>query len=711
MSPRPSSPAPATGTPDQPDLFWTAAAPRYVSFVACALPFVAALIRSAPGSQWRDDVAMLRGAGLLVGQLQGAPTALLTACALQLPGGPAHFRGAVVSALAAGLAGALVVSLVRKITAAGGAPPLVQLSLALLASLTFTLSPTLQAEATVAGGSTVAVALGLGVLSLALAEPTRDRRVAQGLVFGVLALDSPPAAAVIALAVAAHAVLTRRGRALRSAGPAMLPLLGGLSVPLALVSVGLLLRPLAPSLWVDVGRGLSFGGLSPIDVELLRVRALSSWLTDVGVFPVLTGTVGAALVLLRPSLRPLGVPLLLVVLPDLLVPADRTSVLSVDPLAPLRSLSVASFAILGAVALQTALQLLDRSRLPFARAVSVLLLAFSAAILAIASEEATLRVDRSAARSVEVFTDEALERLPPRAVVLVRTDATAFRLWAARLVRGQRPDVTVVPLPLLTRGSVAQRALAEEPACAPLLRDLSARGTPSEYALSTLADARPLFVELDPTWDRALSSHTTPDRLWLRFASQPLGPSDRKATQQAQDLARTRVRGAATSSDEEHGGYPDSSSEGTLEVLSARAREEVAVAAFVGDTEAARRSLTALAELRRNDAFAAAARSKMAKARRSLDLRGMLRSGKLDHLHLHVVLQFQEDPHANPHRHHQARRLLRPRHRRSLRHRLLEEPQGQAPGQVGRREGGQRPAGPGGPRDGLGQGHDLRVQG
>jgi hypothetical protein len=517
--------------------------------------------------------------------------------------------------------------------------------LALLASLTFTLSPTMQAEATVAGGSTLAIALALGAVSLAFAEIPSDReletrrRVAQGLVFGVLLTESPTAAAAVALATAGHAVLTRQ----KPTAPALLPLLGGLALPLGLAALGLLLRPLAPSLWVDVGRGLSFGGLAPLDVEALRVRALSSWATDVGIFPLLTGTVGAGLVLLRPKLRPLGVPLLLFALPDLLVPATRASVLSVDPLAPLRGLAVATFAMLGAVAMQTGLQLLEQSRLPFARAVAVLLVAFSAAILAIASEEATLRVDRSAARSVEVFTDEALERLPNRAVVLVRSDATAYRLWAARLVRGQRPDVTVIPVPLLTRGRVAQRALAEEPACAPLLRDLSARGAPSEYALSTLSDARPLFVELDPTWDRALASHTTPEHLWLRFASQPLGPSDRKAGQQAQDTSRTRVRGAATSGDEEHGGYPDLSSEGTLEVLSTRAREEVAVAAFVGDTESARRSLAALAELRENDAFATAARTRMATARRGLDLRGMLRSGKLDHPYLHVVQTAQED--------------------------------------------------------------------
>ena len=45
------------------------------------------------------------------------------------------------------------------------------------------------------------------------------------------------------------------------------------------------------------------------------------------------------------------------------------------------------------------------------------------------------------------------------------------------------------------------RLLAEEPALAPLLRDIALTNRPGEYALSTLADARSLYVELDATSD------------------------------------------------------------------------------------------------------------------------------------------------------------------------------------------------------------------
>jgi hypothetical protein len=709
--PRPTPDASAT-RPAGDQRFWDEVAPRYVTFLAATLPVFAAVVRSSSSSQWRDDVTMLRGAGLLVGQLQGAPSALLTSLALLVPGGPAHFRGALVSAIFVGVCGALLVRIVRRLTAVGGATPLVQLVLSLVASLTLTLSPTLQAEATVAGGSTLALAAALGLVAMTLDEAAFETptRVQFGALFGVLLAESPPAAGAVALSVAAHAVLTRHRLRSQIAAPALLPLLAGFLGAVAIALGGFFLRPLAPSLWVDVGRGLSFGGLAPLDVESLRVRALASWMNDVGVFPLLTGTVGAALVVLRPSLRTLGLPLLLLVLPDLIVPAHRGTALAVDPLLPLRAVAIASFSVLGAVALQTILLALERSRLPFSRGVGILLVAFSFAILAIASEEATQRVDRSAARSVEVFTDEALERLPPRAVVLVRRDVTAYRLWAARLVRGQRPDVTVIPLPLLTRGRVAQRALAEEPASAALLRDISARGTPSEYALSTLADARPLYVELDPTWDRALASHTVPEHLWLRFSSQPLAPSDRKTSQQAQDTARTRVRGAAISGDEETGGYPDLSSEGTIEVLSTRAREEVAVAALLGDGESTRRSLSALAELRAADAFVVAARAHLTASRRPFDLRGMLRSGKLDHQHLHVVQKVSGGFHDHSHRRSPVRHRARPRHSRPVRHGLFQGPEGQAAGQVGRREDRQRACRRRGARHGLGQRHDVRVQ-
>jgi hypothetical protein len=232
------------------------------------------------------------------------------------------------------------------------------------------------------------------------------------------------------------------------------------------------------------------------------------------------------------------------------------------------------------------------SQLTFARPAAVLLVALDLALAAVSAEESGVTADREGARGAEAWTIAALERLPPASLVLVRADSTTFRAWTARLVAGVRPDVTVVPLPLLTRRRLAATLLADEPALAPLLRDLSSLGGPSEYALSSLADVRPVYVELDPTWDKRLAAHLIPEKLWLRYAAQPFGASDRKLAQGDDDAPLARVLAAAA---DRRDGVDDA----TLEVLAAHAREQVVAATSIGDKDAARAALAQLSTFHR----------------------------------------------------------------------------------------------------------------
>jgi hypothetical protein len=151
----------------------------------------------------------------------------------------------------------------------------------------------------------------------------------------------------------------------------------------------------------------------------------------------------------------------------------------------------------------------------------------------------------------------------------------AWRLFAARIVRGQRPDIVVVPMPLLERGNVRARLLRSEPALAPLIREVALSGRPSEYALSTLADARPLFVEFDSSFDHAQLEHLIPQAFFMRFAPQPLGRSDRVAGL-AQGLSEFRAVLAATERD----GGRDTA---TRSVLLAETRGQALVAAALND--------------------------------------------------------------------------------------------------------------------------------
>jgi hypothetical protein len=183
-------------------------------------------------------------------------------------------------------------------------------------------------------------------------------------------------------------------------------------------------------------------------------------------------------------------------------------------------------------------------RLPLARAAAVLLVTFQLALAAAASEEAGFATDRGEQFAAETWTDVALGELAPRSAILVRSRAVAWRLWAARVARGERPDVVVIPVPLLDDGRVATSLIAAEPEVAPLVRTFSLTGQPTEHALSRVADVRKLYVEYDPVWSKRLASHLRIDGLWLEYASQPLGPSDRKQSTVAAGPRIARVLAA-----------------------------------------------------------------------------------------------------------------------------------------------------------------------
>jgi len=125
--------------------------------------------------------------------------------------------------------------------------------------------------------------------------------------------------------------------------------------------------------------------------------------------------------------------------------------------------------------------------------------------------------------------------------ILARSRPGVLRIWSARLLQGIRPDLLVAPVHLVGEGGTAARLLRAEPATMPLVRDVTLSGRPTENALTTLADARPVECELDPGWDRRIVSHLVADRMWLRFAPQPLGASDRRLAFAAAELPFARV--------------------------------------------------------------------------------------------------------------------------------------------------------------------------
>lgn len=564
--------------------------------LSALVPFGFAIASAAPSPQWSDDVALVRAAELLIGPGAGALTTLGLQGALLLPLGPQAFRGALLSAASLALVGALLTKLVRRLLDHLDSSPLNAL-LALSASLTATLAPTLLREGNAAGGACIATALGLSALLVHDPASRGEARpwLSLGALLALCAIESPSAAVATALALLAQGALLRPGGGKKGAW--MFAVGVAAVVPLALLPA--LIRPSSPRVLLDLGVQGELSTLRALDVASLHSRGLGRWIIEEGISAFALCWLGALFGLLRKDMRWLVAPLLALLTLDVVTPTTNSGLLTSDPLSALRALALCAAAMLAALGVQRVALWLSRSKLPLAQPAAVLIVAFHATLAAISAEEGHAYAARSHNGGAEVWTEEALDRLPPQSLLLVRSDAIAMRLWSAAAVAGRRPDVLLVPLPLIQRGRLAASLIAQEPSLTPLLRDLSANGTPSEFALSQLADIRPVMVELDASWDRRLSTHVVPEQLWLRFSPQPIGQTDRRNAQAADATTFYRVAGAARRDE-------DAFDEGTLEVLATYAREQAMAAAIVGDKDAANRAVAQLTSLQRtpDDALA-----------------------------------------------------------------------------------------------------------
>jgi hypothetical protein len=98
----------------------------------------------------------------------------------------------------------------------------------------------------------------------------------------------------------------------------------------------------------------------------------------------------------------------------------------------------------------------------------------------------------------EAAAESSLAALPPRTVVLAYAPETVFRLRYAQRVDGERPDVTVVPVPFLPYPGMYSLLLAHDPDLLPIVRDYLTRGEANASAIATLASQRPMRVEINP---------------------------------------------------------------------------------------------------------------------------------------------------------------------------------------------------------------------
>ncbi len=116
----------------------------------------------------------------------------------------------------------------------------------------------------------------------------------------------------------------------------------------------------------------------------------------------------------------------------------------------------------------------------------------------------------------DVFDDGLRRSLPPRSIVLVHNPQTIFRFWGGEAEENSRPDVTMIPLPLLTYPSLVDRFVRDEPELTPLLRSYVLDGTLSVPGLQSLAALRPVYIEMDVRVTQDMMDLVVPEHLYHR---------------------------------------------------------------------------------------------------------------------------------------------------------------------------------------------------
>jgi hypothetical protein len=571
--------------------------------LAFALPLVITMLRTSPTGQWRDDMPVVRALGLVPSGTEGLISTALTQLLALMPIGGRLLRAGWVSALGLALAGVVAYRLVeRALSSSLGTPRLTPL-LALAATMTALLAPSWQAEGTLAGGVTLGVALALAAIWISVDEPRRWSMLALGALTAATAAESHSAALALSVALLTRVLLIRRWPQPHTALELGLGF-AALSVPWLLY---LWIRPHSPNVELNLSGGIGSSSLMSVDAAAERTTALGAWLGDAGLLPCLLGLFGLGLGVFRKSIRALGAPFAALVAVDLGFPASKIGILASDTLAPVRLLSLIAIAGASALAVQAVATYVRRARLPFAEPASALLVVFHFTLAFAAAEDSAFAADRRDQVAADAWTDEALDTLPESALVLVRSEALAYRLWAAQIARGARTDLVVIPQPLLERGNVATLLLRQEPALAPLIREMALAGEPSEFSLSSLSDARPLFVEIDGRWSKRLTSHVGPRAFFSRFAAHPLGRSDR--AESLKDGAEGWQRALASAQ------KPAARDAATLAVMQSELRDRAALLADAGDHEAAEAAVQALLGIDAGDKVAATLSSRLIAAK------------------------------------------------------------------------------------------------
>lgn len=162
-----------------------------------------------------------------------------------------------------------------------------------------------------------------------------------------------------------------------------------------------------------------------------------------------------------------------------------------------------------------------------------------ASILAVLSLGQFARSARAASlhtfADTDTFDDGLRRALPERAVVLAHNPNTIFRFWGGEAEERNRPDVTLVPLPIVSYPKMIETLLRKDPELRSLLRSYVLSGTLDPAELQSLATERPVFVEMDLRVSPDLYDMMVPEQLFHRVLTADMAEADEATAMRAHE--------------------------------------------------------------------------------------------------------------------------------------------------------------------------------
>jgi hypothetical protein len=501
------------------------AADSYFGLAAAGVTWVLCLYRVGPSALWENDYRVVQCLSQKAIGWDGILTAVIGRATRLVPLGTYVTRLSLVSALAASVCAWLIYSITVSIFAPSAPPKPIDRWLSFGTALLFSVSHSVQYAATIPPGPLVAVAVVLGCIRLVLSIVSREELAGDSLrsffllgwLVAITLLESSTLF-VFALVVIAFQWLSFRRRLSRSSLN-----VGLLGAAACFVTLGI------P--WVLTRQKALTLALGSTDLPSSFSVAWWQWAPsfpdpvgrDLGPITLSLALFGIASVVFSKARRRLFWIFVLVV-PSAFLTRKSLGLAGPDGI---RFFGLFGLLVLSSHGLARAIEWSARGRKSPRLLAQFLAVIIQMTLVLAHGDESSYSIHRYLSHGIDVFTDEAIATLPLRSVVLVQDPRFYRRFLAASLASGVRPDLLVIPLDAATHQAVVADLLPREPALAPVLRELTINGRPSEFALSTLADERPVFVEFDSNWDRRLREHLLPLPFLSRLYSQALGRSDR----------------------------------------------------------------------------------------------------------------------------------------------------------------------------------------